>query len=282
MRRQTRCRSQSISVFNNGPPENGVVAAGSPSPTNRLRTTRCPSVSSAYIYDTRSESPNGYQSYNSNSLQQQSLSLCSEENDGSRRESLVKPTWQNVRPGQIPLKQLEKINGIISESDTEDSNADAVQQTRRRTSVKQSIASSSASAAGSVGAAVSSSTGGAIRKHSSGNLGQLTRKGSLVVHRDSLSHSSPTRSRQSTLRDEDNTEYVVDAEEAAHKRDSVSSSSGGKSSRRSIVRLLSQRCTTAQGSDEEMDYDFMAKVRKTVVLIVVIIGCNVVIVFVCV
>uniref|UniRef100_B4N4Y3 GK20469 n=1 Tax=Drosophila willistoni TaxID=7260 RepID=B4N4Y3_DROWI len=38
----------------------------------------------------------------------------------SRRESLVKPTWQHITPGQLPPKTLDKINGITSDDSDDD------------------------------------------------------------------------------------------------------------------------------------------------------------------
>uniref|UniRef100_A0A1B0G8H3 Uncharacterized protein n=1 Tax=Glossina morsitans morsitans TaxID=37546 RepID=A0A1B0G8H3_GLOMM len=93
-----------------------------------------------------------------------------------RRESLVKPTWQNIRPGEIPVKTLEKINGISSDSDNDDSQPEHT----RRLSVQARHAAQLQR---------ENRNKNSPRKCSSGNLGQLTRKGSLVMHRDSLSHA---------------------------------------------------------------------------------------------
>lgn len=41
-----------------------------------------------------------------------------------RRESLVKPTWHNVIPGQVPPATLEKLNKLGSEDDNLTSNND--------------------------------------------------------------------------------------------------------------------------------------------------------------
>ncbi|XP_037945388.1 uncharacterized protein LOC119677897 [Teleopsis dalmanni] len=38
----------------------------------------------------------------------------------TRRESLIKPTWQHITPGQIPPKTLDKINGITSDDSDDD------------------------------------------------------------------------------------------------------------------------------------------------------------------
>ncbi|XP_030372193.1 ras-related protein Rab-44 isoform X1 [Scaptodrosophila lebanonensis] len=38
----------------------------------------------------------------------------------TRRESLVKPTWQHITPGQLPPKTLDKINGIASDDSDDD------------------------------------------------------------------------------------------------------------------------------------------------------------------
>ncbi|KAH8379489.1 hypothetical protein KR009_005290 [Drosophila setifemur] len=38
----------------------------------------------------------------------------------TRRESLVKPTWQHITPGQLPVKTLDKINGIASDDSDDD------------------------------------------------------------------------------------------------------------------------------------------------------------------
>ncbi|XP_068142807.1 uncharacterized protein Rab26 isoform X2 [Drosophila tropicalis] len=38
----------------------------------------------------------------------------------SRRESLVKPTWQHITPGQLPPRTLDKINGITSDDSDDD------------------------------------------------------------------------------------------------------------------------------------------------------------------
>ncbi|KAL9904361.1 RAS oncogene family member Rab26 isoform 3-T4 [Glossina fuscipes fuscipes] len=95
-----------------------------------------------------------------------------------RRESLVKPTWQNIRPGQISVKTLEKINGISSDSDNDDSQPEQI----RRLSIQ---------ARQSAQLQRENKNKNSPRKCSSGNLGQLTRKGSLVMHRDSLSHAIP-------------------------------------------------------------------------------------------
>ncbi|BFF99185.1 ras-related protein Rab-26 [Drosophila madeirensis] len=38
----------------------------------------------------------------------------------TRRESLVKPTWQHITPGQLPPKTLDKINGINSDDSDDD------------------------------------------------------------------------------------------------------------------------------------------------------------------
>ncbi|XP_070071676.1 uncharacterized protein Rab26 isoform X2 [Drosophila takahashii] len=38
----------------------------------------------------------------------------------ARRESLVKPTWQHITPGQLPPKTLDKINGIASDDSDDD------------------------------------------------------------------------------------------------------------------------------------------------------------------
>jgi len=38
----------------------------------------------------------------------------------ARRESLVKPTWQHITPGQLPVKTLDKINGIASDDSDDD------------------------------------------------------------------------------------------------------------------------------------------------------------------
>ncbi|KAL7734774.1 hypothetical protein ACLKA6_011061 [Drosophila palustris] len=37
-----------------------------------------------------------------------------------RRESLVKPTWQHITPGQLPVKTLDKVNGITSDDSDDD------------------------------------------------------------------------------------------------------------------------------------------------------------------
>ncbi|XP_075160412.1 uncharacterized protein LOC142233397 [Haematobia irritans] len=246
----TRYRSQSICVTNTMAGNSGgsglatVSASSSP--------LRSPHYGS---YDTRSES------------------TCS--SPSGRRESLVKPTWQNIRPGQIPVKTLEKINGITSDSDNDEGeggrrpsilmyaagssnggaygvtqkspkspNNSAEQHGQGQSSLIQQQQSSSVLVEQQQSHPNQQHRSTSARKHSSSNLGQLTRKGSLVVHRDSLSHGS-SRSRQS-----------IDATNSAA---TATSSLAPKSPSRSLVRVLSDNRTTFYGSDDDMDYNFMSK-----------------------
>ncbi|XP_002135235.2 ras-related protein Rab-26 isoform X1 [Drosophila pseudoobscura] len=49
-----------------------------------------------------------------------SISAASATASPTRRESLVKPTWQHITPGQLPPKTLDKINGINSDDSDDD------------------------------------------------------------------------------------------------------------------------------------------------------------------
>ncbi|CAD7081909.1 unnamed protein product [Hermetia illucens] len=44
--------------------------------------------------------------------QPNSVNASPQHTELQRRESLVKPTWQNVCPGQVSPKTLERVNGI--------------------------------------------------------------------------------------------------------------------------------------------------------------------------
>lgn len=261
----TRYRSQSICVTNSSGLGGAEAGGGATSPgSSPLRNNA--GQSHHYSYEMRSES------------------TCSSPSATGRRESLVKPTWQNIRPGQIPVKTLEKINGITSDSDNDDG-----EQTRR-CSLNYAGGGGCIGGIGNGNINPSNSNGGSHqqqqqqqqqnqhhsqqqqqrqqqqqqqqqsqqnshpttsgRKHSTSNLGQLTRKGSLVVHRDSLSHGS-SKSRQSI----DST-----ASAASLAQSTAANTKTLKTPGRSLVRMFSDKCTTAQGSDEDLDYDFMAKV----------------------
>lgn len=215
-----RHRSQSISC----------VTAASLSPSAKSNTTP---LQHQLQYDTRSESTNSSPIH-------------------GRRESLVKPTWQNIRPGQIPLKTLDKINGIISDSDNEDS--DCV----RRSSLSYANTASCAantSIASAAAAGIRSQQQTNVRKHSGGHLGQLTRKGSLVVHRDSLSSNASLKSARSSI--DNSSTSAIFASSSAQSTDAKINKS---TSSRSLVRMLSNKCTAAHSSEEDINYDILAKV----------------------
>lgn len=235
-------------------------------PTQRYRSQ---SISCATPSATTSLLPNAQKSHSSRLQHHMSYDMRSDTNTTSptqgRRESLVKPTWQNIRPGQIPLKTLEKINGITSDSDNEDS------ECVRRPSLSYTANANGSNSGGATTTSQNLSVGNrpqayhhhqhqhhqSPRKHSGSSLGQLTRKGSLVVHRDSLSHgSSACASLHSARSSIDNTSLMS----TAASTQSQDGAKASKSTGRSLVRMISNKCTTVSGSDEEMDYDFLAKV----------------------
>ncbi|KAI8117024.1 hypothetical protein CVS40_11019 [Lucilia cuprina] len=217
------------------------ISCASPSSLSPSAKSQMSQLQHHLSYDMRSESTNSSPTH-------------------GRRESLVKPTWQNIRPGQIPLKTLEKINGITSDSDNEDC------EYLRRSSLNYASNGATTTQASTSAAqqqqqqhsAHSHQQHSNVRKHSGSNLGQLTRKGSLVVHRDSLSSNASLRSARSSI---DNTSFFSvsgpSTDGKVNKTSTTSSSSG-----RSLVRMISNKCTTVTSSDEEMDYDFLAKVSE--------------------
>lgn len=237
-------------------------------PTQRLRSQSISCASPSTL------SPSG-KSHTSQLQHHLSYDMRSESTNSSpshgRRESLVKPTWQNIRPGQIPLKTLEKINGITSDSDNEDC------EYLRRSSLNYANNGSTSTATsphstttGSVSATGQQQqlqyqyqqqhhkqSSSSARKHSGSNLGQLTRKGSLVVHRDSLSSNASLKSARSSM---DATSIFSATGQSLEGKGNKSSSASG----RSLVRMMTNKCTTVSSSDEEMDYDFLAKVSARV------------------
>lgn len=66
----------------------------------------------SFSYVTNHNSPQNYPKQ-ANSLQQQ-LNSPGSPALSQRRESLVKPTWHNVCPGQVPPDTLEKLNKLTN------------------------------------------------------------------------------------------------------------------------------------------------------------------------
>uniref|UniRef100_A0A1A9V3R3 Uncharacterized protein n=1 Tax=Glossina austeni TaxID=7395 RepID=A0A1A9V3R3_GLOAU len=154
-----------------------------------------------------------------------------------RRESLVKPTWQNIQPGEISVKTLEKINGISSDSDNDDSQPEHARrlsvQARHATQLQRENRNKNSP-----------------RKCSSGNLGQLTRKGSLVMHRDSLSHAVSADNQTS--------------QGSTHKNAVVNE--GGaplcKNAGLKLIRMISRKCgNPSQVLKEKLSDEILAKFR---------------------
>uniref|UniRef100_A0A1B0AI69 Uncharacterized protein n=1 Tax=Glossina pallidipes TaxID=7398 RepID=A0A1B0AI69_GLOPL len=180
------------------------------------------------------------QSQQLQSTEESSLPTSSDSTDplaeiSERRKSLVKPTWQNIRAGEIPVKTLEKINGISSDSDNDDSQPEHTRrlsvQARHATQLQRENRNKNSP-----------------RKCSSGNLGQLTRKGSLVMHRDSLSHATSADNETS--------------QGSSHKNAVVNEGGGPlyKNAGLRLIRMISRKCGShSQVFEETLCDEILAK-----------------------